>query len=152
MLIKDLLPSVESFDRYLEDVTDFLNGLEVEGMHGKNSEDEAQTVAAVGNDRIREYRMRMTTPGTDQAGDRQAYVFTLAINKIRQKTVIAGISAETSPASTTRTNLQSRVQFIHAFLKNRLPGSFFLKKLAIDQILSYHNYCIRHHAFIRTGL
>jgi hypothetical protein len=91
MLIKDLLPSVESFDRYLEDVTDFLNGLEVEGMHGKNSEDEAQTVAAVGNDRIREYRMRMTTPGTDQAGDRQAYVFTLAINKIRQKTVIAGI-------------------------------------------------------------
>ena len=35
MLIKDLLPSVESFDRYLEDVTDFLNGLEVEGMHGK---------------------------------------------------------------------------------------------------------------------
>ena len=41
MLIKDLLPSVESFDRYLEDVTDFLNGPDVEGIRGKDPEDEA---------------------------------------------------------------------------------------------------------------
>ena len=91
MLIKDLLPSVESFDRYLEDVTDFLNGLDVEGMHGKDPEDEAQTVAAVGNDRIRKYRMGMTTPGTEQARDRQAYVFKSVINKVRQETIIVGI-------------------------------------------------------------
>lgn len=40
------------------------------------------------------------------------------------------------------TGLRLRLESVHTILKNGFSGSFFLDKLAIDQVFSYHSYAL----------
>ena len=79
----------------------------------------------------------------DQTADTQAGLHGSAIDEFDQGPIIVGVDAHFASAPTARTDFASRAEVIHTTLKNGFFGSFFTNKLAIDQILSYHNIALR---------
>ena len=110
-------------------------------MFCQHTENEEQAVSAVGDDGIRQYSMSgwISALMADQAADTQAVSGRFSINEVYQSTVIVGVNAKLTFAATERTGRGLRAKTVHTFLKNRFSGSFFPDKLAIDQVLSYHN-------------
>ena len=110
-------------------------------MLGQDAEDEEQAVPAVGDDGIREYgvRGRLLTLMADQAADAKAGLYGPAINEFDQRAVIVAVDTHLSAAPAVRTDLGFGAKVVCTLLKNGFSGTFFTNKLAIDQVLSYHN-------------
>ena len=53
-------------------------------------------------------------------------------------------------AAAVRADLSAGAQTIHALPENRFSTSFFPDKLAIDQVLSYHNSVFHNHASLEN--
>ena len=141
MLLKELLPPEEGLERDIKDLADPLYRPKPEGVLGQDAEDEEQAVPAVRDDGIREHSVRGRTFAlpADQAADTQADLHRPAVDEFDQGSFIVGMDMHLSPAPAERTSLVSGPEMIHTSLKNRFSGSFFSNKLAIDQVLSYHN-------------
>ena len=145
MLFKELLPPEGGLQGNVKDLADFLCRAESESVFRQDAENKKQAVPAEGDKRIREHRVsgRTLAPPADQAADTQAGLHGSAIDEFDQGPVIVGMDAHLSLAPAVRTGLGSRPQMSHTTLKNRFCGSFFTNKLAIDQVLSYHNSALR---------
>lgn len=143
--MKEFLPPEESLEGDIKGLADPLYRPETEGVLGQNAKDEEQAVPAVRDDRIREHSVSGRTPAlpADQTADTEADLYGPATDEFDQGPVIVGVNAHLSCAPTERTDLRAGPEVIHTSLKNRFSGSFFPDKLAIDQILSYHNSALR---------
>lgn len=145
MLFKELLPAEEGLQGNVKHLADSLDRADPEGVLSQDAEDKEQAVPAVGDDRIREHsvRGRTLTPAADQATDTQTDLHRPPIDEFDQGSAIVAVDTHLTSASTARTGFGSRAEMIHTTLKNGFSGSFFTNKLAIDQVLSYHNSALR---------
>lgn len=145
MFFKELLPPEEGLQGNIKDFADSLDRAEPEGVLSQDAEDKEQAVPAVGDNGIREHsvRGRMLTPAADQAADAQTDLHRPSIDEFNQGPAIIAVDPHLASASTARTDFVSGLKMIHTTLKNGFSGSFFTDKLAIDQVLSYHNSALR---------
>ena len=152
MLVKELLPPEECPKGYLEDFADLLYRTQVQGVFRKDPEDKEKAVPAVRDDRIRKQRMSGGTSAlsADQAADTEADLYRASVNKLDESPVVVAVDAATFTA-TVRAGLGFGPQMCHVFLEYQLSGPFFLDQLAIDQVLSYHNYALKTMPLSRLG-
>ena len=61
------------------------------------------------------------------------------------------MNTQASPAFAVRADLHFRPKVIHTFFEMSFTGMFFLDKLAIDQVLPYHNSALRTMHLLRLG-
>ena len=143
--MKEFMPPEERLEGDIKDLTDPFYRPEMESVLGQDAENQEQTVPAVRDDGIREHSVsgRTLTLPADQTTDTQADLYGLATDEFDQGPVIEGVNTHLSNAPAERTDLKSRPEMIHASLKNRFSGTFFTNKLAINQVLSYHNSALR---------
>ncbi len=114
-------------------------------MLRQNTKDEKEAVLFIRNDRIKEDSMGGTAGADDpqysDPGDDR-----LPIYEVDQVTVIISMDMAVSLTLTVRAGLLFGVEKRHVFAQQKFSRPFFTNKLAIDQILSYHNKCIESHA------
>ena len=111
-------------------------------MFCEDAKDEEEAVAAVRDDGIRKDsvgRLRIALIAGKTA-DAEADLHRMTINEFDQSAVVVSVDMKTPFASTIRAGLSSWLQMRHVFIKNVFSESFFVNKLAIDQVLSYHIY------------
>ena len=121
-------------------------------MLSQDPEDKEEAVPAIGNDGIRQYSMcgRMLTVAANEAENAKAGLHWSPTNKINQSTAIVSMDTAFTLAAAVRADLSVGAQTIHALPKNRFCTSFFTDKLAIDQVLSYHNSVFHNHASLES--
>ena len=141
MLFKELLPAEEGLEGDIKGFADLLHGTQPEGVFCQDTEDKEQAVPAVRDNGIREDCVCRWTLAlsTGQAAYAETDLHRPAIDEFDQGAVIVGVDPHLAPATAVRTDLGFRPEMIHTTPENRFPGSFFPDKLAIDQVLSYHN-------------
>lgn len=141
VLFELFLPAIKRADRDFVGFTDPLCRPEAQGVLRQDAQDEKETVVAVWDDRIRQYSVggRMTALPADETADTKILLYGPSSDNLNQSAAVVGMDFHHALASAARACLCFRAKSGTAFLKNRFSGSFFPGKLAIDQVLPYHN-------------
>lgn len=125
----------------LIDLTYTIHGFSPEEMFCQDPEYEKKTVLFIWNYRVKQDGVCGTT-GTDHAKYSESGCDRMPIHEIDQIPVIIGKYLAIPFSATIRACFNSRAEGYHILFKEYFTGLFNFNKLAINQVLSYHNYCV----------
>jgi hypothetical protein len=118
---------LSGFQKEFEHFADPFDGAQTNGGLCQDAKDKEKAVSAVGNDRIRQDRVRgrSLTLMADQTADTQAGLHRMTVNEFDQGAVVVGVDTHASFTATIQTDLRCRTEMVHTFTEMSFSGFFF---------------------------
>jgi len=139
VLFEELFPSMKCGDADVKDFADLFRGHAVQEMFCKHPENKEEAVLFIRDDRIEQDGVSCLAGLAEDAQHSDLRYNGMSVHKVDEIPFVVGKDTAPSLGFTIRAGFRFRPKGNHVLVKEYLSGFNHADKVAIDQVLSYHD-------------